>query len=147
MAAIRSTLPARPHHRYAIRLHDIRFDAHVGVSPEERLIAQALSVNVDITLGIADPIVRDSLDEVLDYDAVVRTVVETGTAQSHRLLETYVTRVVDRLLEQPHVTTVRVAVTKRSVPTTYPVGAAFVELVGHRDGAFVPSLAGDPWRC
>lgn len=146
MVAIRSTIPAPRHHRYAIRLHDIQFDAHVGVSPEERRVAQALSVNVDITLGIVEPIVRDALDEVLDYDAVVRIVVETGTSRSHHLLETYVTRVVDRLLEQPHVVTVRVAVTKRSVPTTYPVGAAFVELVGHRDDAFAPSPPGDSWR-
>lgn len=120
---------------YTLRLRRISFEAHIGVSLEERGAGQELLVDVDLFFSVDDLPELDALDEAIDYDGAVRKVVEEGTAQSYRLLETYARRVVARLLADLPVSKVRVAVTKKHVPTQYPVAEAIVELIGARSSA------------
>jgi dihydroneopterin aldolase len=118
--------------QYTLRLRAIRFLGHVGASRRERAIPQRIVVDVELTLPIASLPAHDHPDDVVDYDAVVRSVVEEGVAKPRRLLETYVVGVVGRLLAETPATKVRVSATKRRAPTTYPVAAAIVEIVGVR---------------
>jgi dihydroneopterin aldolase len=117
---------------YTLRLTGIRFLAHLGASSSERLALQEVVVDVELILPVSSLPVRDRLRNVVDYDAVARAVVEEGIAKPRRLLETYVARVVGRLLAETPATRVRVAATKRRPPTTHPVAAAIVEIVGAR---------------
>jgi dihydroneopterin aldolase len=117
---------------YSLRLRGIRFHAHLGVSRTERATQQEVIVDVDLTLPVSALPEHDEKRDVVNYDAVARTVVDEGLARPHRLLETYVGRVVERLFEETPATKVRVAATKRRVPTKYPVDAAIVELVANR---------------
>jgi dihydroneopterin aldolase len=89
-------------------------------------------VDVELTLPVSSLPTRDRIRDVVDYDTVARAVVEEGVERPHRLLETYVARVVKRLLADTPATRVRVAATKRHVPTKVPVDAAIVALVGSR---------------
>jgi dihydroneopterin aldolase len=124
---------------YTLRLTAIRFLAHLGASSGERAALQEVIVNVELTLPVSSLPARDRLRNVVDYDAVACTVVEEGIAKPRRLLETYVARVVGRLLAETPATRVRVAATKRRPPTTHPVAAAIVEIVGVR-----PTSAASP---
>jgi dihydroneopterin aldolase len=117
---------------YTLRLRAIRFLAHLGASRSERGAAQEVVVDVELTFPVQSLPARDRIRDVVDYDAVASSVVEEGMERPHRLLETYVARVVRRLLAETPATRVRVAATKRHVPTKYPVDAAIVELVGSR---------------
>jgi dihydroneopterin aldolase len=117
---------------YTLRLRAIRFFAHLGASRGERGAEQEVVVDVELILPVRSLPSRDRVREVVDYDAVARMVVEEGIERPHKLLETYVARVVRRLLADTPATRVRVAATKRHVPTTYPVEAAVVEIVGSR---------------
>ena len=76
---------------------------------------------------------RDTKREVIDYDLVVRLVVEVGLAEPYRLLEIYAQRLLERLLVETPALRVRVAATKLRVPSTYSTDKAIVELVGVRD--------------
>lgn len=125
---------------YRLRLRKSRFEAHIGVSPEERSVPQELLVDVDLSFSVDDLPELDALEEAIDYDGVVRRVVEEGTSSSYLLLETYAKRVVARLLGDLPVSKVRVAVTKKHVPTRYPVAEAIVELVGTRSPVAAPAL-------
>jgi dihydroneopterin aldolase len=117
---------------YAVRLRAIRFQARFGVTRGERAAPQDVLVDVDLELPVSSLPARDRVEDVISYDQVACIVVEVGTAKPHRLLETYAAEVVKRLLADTPAKTARVAVTKVRVPTTYPVGAAIVELFGRR---------------
>src|SRR6478752_2577874 len=114
---------------YTLRLHAVRFRANIGASAAERSIPQDLVVDVDLELPVAALAKRDTKREVVDYDLVVRLVVEVGLAEPYRLIEIYV----QRLLAETPALRVRVAATKSRVPSTYSTDKAIVELVGTRD--------------
>jgi FolB domain-containing protein len=118
---------------YTMRLHGIRFRTNVGASRSERAIPQELVVDVDLYLPLSALPEHDDRKEVVDYDAVSRMVVEEGTSATYRVLEMYVQRVVTRLLAETPAERVRVAVTKRRVPTLHSVDKAIVELLASRD--------------
>ena len=122
-------------HEYTLRLDAIRFRANVGASRSERSFPQELVVDVELSLPLSALPKSDHKREVVDYDAVVRLVVEEGLAQPYRLLETYADRLLTRLLSETPASRVRVAATKLRVPTTHHVDRAVVELVGSRDDA------------
>src|ERR1700733_12326503 len=117
---------------YTLRLRGIRLLAHLGASRSERGAPQEVVVDVDLILPVRSLPARDRIQDVVDYAVVARIVVEEGTERPHRLLETYVARGVRRLLVDTPAIKVRVAATKRHVPTKQPVDAAIVELVGSR---------------
>ena len=117
---------------YALRLRRIRFEANVGASVEERSVRQELVVDLDLALGIEALPERDTLSDAVDYEAAVRLVVEEGVSRSYQLLETYAKRAAARLLDELPVRSVRMVVTKKKVPTKYPVAEAMVELVAGR---------------
>lgn len=118
---------------YTLRLQAVRFRANIGASAAERSIPQDLVVDVDLELPVTVLARRDTRREVVDYDLVVRLVVEVGLAESYRLLESYAQRLLERLLLETPATRVRVAATKLRVPSTYSTEKAIVELVGVRD--------------
>ena len=118
---------------YTLRLEGVRFRANIGASAAERSIPQDLVLDVDLELPVLALPKRDAKREVVDYDAVVRLVVEVGLAETYRLLEVYAQRLLERLLAETPALRVRVAVTKLRVPSTYSTDKAIVELVGSRD--------------
>ena len=118
---------------YTLRLEAVRFRANVGASAAERSIPQDLVVDVELQLPISALPKRDTKREVVDYDLVVRLVVEVGLAEPYRLLEIYAQRLLDRLLAETPALHVRVAATKLRVPSTYSTDKAIVELSGSRD--------------
>ena len=118
---------------YTLRLQAVRFRANIGASAAERSIPQDLVVDVDLELPVTVLARRDTRREVVDYDLVVRLVVEVGLAEPYRLLESYAQRLLERILVETPATRVRVAATKLRVPSTYSTEKAIVELVGVRD--------------
>lgn len=118
---------------YTLRLEAVRFRANIGASAAERSIPQDLVVDVSLELPVSVLPKRDAKREVVDYDLVVRLVVEVGLAEPYRLLEVYVQRLLERLLLETPALRVRVAATKLRVPSTYSTDKAIVELVGTRE--------------
>lgn len=118
---------------YSLRLEAVRFRANVGASAAERSIPQDLVVDVELELPVSALPKRDAKREVVDYDLIVRLVVEVGLAERYRLLEVYAQRLLERLLAETPASVVRVAATKLRVPSTYSTDKAVVELVGTRD--------------
>lgn len=118
---------------YRLRVHAIRFRAKVGASRTERAMPQELLVDVELELPVSAFPKRDQRREVVDYDGVVRLVVEVGQLEPYRLLETYSERVLERLLAETPASRARVSVTKLRVPSTHSVDRAVVELVGSRE--------------
>ncbi len=117
---------------YKIRLSGVRFRARHGVSDSERQLPQDFLADVEITLPTATLPTSDHLREVFDYDRFASLIVEVGTSQEFRLLESLGARVIERVLEATPATRVSVSITKLRPPTTSSVDAVSVELVAHR---------------
>ena len=117
---------------YNIRVEGIRFRGKHGVSDSERDLPQDFLVTVDVTLPVSVLPQGDHMRDVFDYDRVSSLVVEVGTGQPCRLLETLARRVIEKVLEGTPATRVAVSVTKQRPPTTHSVDTVAVELVAHR---------------
>ena len=126
---------------YTLRLQGVRFRANIGASAAERSIPQDLVVDVDLELPVTALAKRDTKREVVDYDLVVRLVVEVGLAEPYRLLEIYAQRLLERLLSETPALRVRIAATKLRVPSTYSTDRAVVELFGAREPEGSPGRA------
>ena len=114
---------------YTLRLRGIRFQGHIGASLEERAVRQEILVDVDVECDATSLPVQDVLEEVLSYETIACCVVDVGVAQPYRLLETYVQRVAQALMQSTPALKVRISATKKHVPTTHPVDRAEVEVV------------------
>jgi len=89
-------------------------------------------VDVELTLPLTALPKRDRRPDAVDYDAVAGVVVEQGRAERYRLLETYVQRLIERLMEATPAVRIRVAATKLRMPTVHNVDRAVVEMVAVR---------------
>jgi dihydroneopterin aldolase len=70
--------------------------------------------------------------DVFDYDRIASLVVEVGTGQPCRLLETLARGVIEKVLAETPATRVAVSVTKQRPPTTFSVDTVAVELIASR---------------
>jgi dihydroneopterin aldolase len=121
-------------HEYTLRLHGVRFRANVGASHSERSLPQEIVVDVELTLPVAAFPRRDLRRDAVDYGTVTDIVVEEGRREPYRLLETYASRLIERLMRETPALRAKVAATKLRVPTSHSVDRAVVELVVTRDG-------------
>ena len=118
---------------YTLRLDGIRFRANLGASHSERALPQEIVVDVELTLPLSALPKRDRRPDAVDYDAVAGVCVETGLAERYRLLETYVQRLIERLLDATPALRIRVAATKLRMPTMHNVDRAVVENLASRE--------------
>jgi 7,8-dihydroneopterin aldolase/epimerase/oxygenase len=97
----------------SIFINGLRIDARIGVHAHEKGRFQPLKLDAEIQVSdVKFHPSRDRLDEVFDYQAVRRAVMEVvGDGHIH-LLETLAARVIDRLLAMDDVHAVRVRVSK-----------------------------------
>lgn len=99
-----------------LRRHEVM--VQIGIHDFEKTAPQRLWIDVDLYVPLAQSTPKDDqIAEVVDYD-FVREVVAQRIAQGHiGLQETLVDELVDRLLQHPGVTAVRLSTCK---PDVYP---------------------------
>ncbi|RYE92812.1 MAG: dihydroneopterin aldolase [Myxococcales bacterium] len=117
---------------YKIKLEGIRFRGRHGVSDSERDLPQDFLVTLQVALPLGSLPDSDTYRDVFDYDRLATLVVEEGTGQPCRLLETLAQRVIARVLQDTPATWVAVEVTKLQPPTHASVDRVSVELVAGR---------------
>jgi dihydroneopterin aldolase len=117
---------------YRIRLEGIRFRARHGASRAERDLPQDFVVDLEVLLPVAALPRSDARARVFDYDQLASLVVNEGTTESYKLLETLAERVINRVLADTPAILVQVRVKKFGPPTSASVDAVSVELVGKR---------------
>jgi dihydroneopterin aldolase len=114
-------------------LRDYEVWINIGVHDFEKRGEQRVLINVDlfVPLALSTP-TRDTLDEVVDYDFIRRSIAER-VAQGHvHLQETLADDVLQVMLAHPRVRAARVATEK---PDVYPdCDAVGVEVFGIKEG-------------
>ena len=117
---------------YTIRLEGIRFRAKHGVSQAERDLPQDFVVTLEVELPVELLPESDALARVYDYDKLATLVVDEGTRDSYKLLESLAARLIRRVLEDTPALAVTVRVKKFGPPTAASVDGVSVELRGRR---------------
>jgi dihydroneopterin aldolase len=105
-----------------ICIYQVEFDAHVGVTEEERATPQKISSDLELT-GVINT-AADDLNETIDYDAVCRkmmAICQTPVC----LIETFAEKIVQMALENTRVRSVRVRV-KKDHPSLKEIRGGFV---------------------
>ncbi len=115
---------------YSIRLEGIRFRARHGASDAERYLLQDFVVDLEVSLPVALLPDSDERHCVYDYDALASLVVDEGTSNSYKLLETLAQRLLERLLRTTPATRATVRLRKFGPPTTASVDTVAIELRG-----------------
>ena len=95
-----------------ILLQGIQFYGYHGVYDEERRLGQRFVVDVECRLDLSRAASEDDVSAAVDYGRVQAVVLEIGTAQQFRLLETLATRIASALLERFPIRQVTVRATK-----------------------------------
>lgn len=93
-------------------VHDLKLDATLGIYAHEKVQAQRVLVNIDMTVDDLGADLGDELSNVVCYETAVKNV-QTIVADGHvHLVETLAEAIADKCLEDGRVQAVRVRVEK-----------------------------------
>jgi dihydroneopterin aldolase len=115
-----------------LRLEDVRFYGHHGVSKAEQTVGVWFSVDVELAVDLAAAALSDDLAAAVDYGEVARRIVEIGTEGRVNLIERLAGMIAQALLREFPTQEVRVRVRKLTPPLEGLVGTPSVELVRQR---------------
>lgn len=123
---------ASPITTYRMILEGIRFRAKHGASRAERDLPQDFVVTLEVELPVSTLPRTDSRARVFDYGTLAALIVEEGTGNSYRLLETLGQRLIDKVFDATPATSVTLRIKKFGPPTPVSVDAATIELSSRR---------------
>ena len=109
----------------AIFVEGIKFHGFHGLTKMERQVGVRLSVDVTLEVDLEASGRTDNFRRALDYRKVHRCVVDLGRGTSHKLLESFGVRLLDRLLDEFPAERVTVRIRKET-----PVLDGIVDSVG-----------------
>ena len=91
-----------------IHLREIACEAHIGVTEEERAVAQSILLDLILHLDLEPAAQTDDLQQTVDYRQLVEDVRETVAKGSYSLLEALAGTVCDRVLRDSRISMVEV---------------------------------------
>lgn len=99
-----------------LSLKGLRFNASLGILPQERAKAQPIQVDAELNQGL-QPLLPadDDISHVLDYRKVRQIIMDECQAEHTNLLETLIGKLCHRLMQLHGVIGVRVKVTKLEI--------------------------------
>jgi dihydroneopterin aldolase len=116
-----------------IILKGIQFYGFHGVPDAEQATGHRYEVDLFLEADLAAAAANDDVAQTVDYGVVARAVLEIGTEQQFRLIETLAARIAEHLLSsQPLVQALTVCVKKQLPPIPGVVEHAAVEITRRR---------------
>jgi dihydroneopterin aldolase len=99
-----------------LSLTGLRFDANLGILPQEQHAPQPIQVDAELNLGSQPLMPRDDdITRVLDYRKVRSIIIAECTAERVNLLESLIGKLASRLMGLPGVLGVRVKIAKLAI--------------------------------
>ncbi len=97
-----------------IRLHGLRFQGRIGVTPEERAEPRTILIDVDIEVDLRKAGETDELQHTVDYSQVAERIERIVTGTEMKLLEHVAYRIVGEISSILGVGRVTVEVAKKA---------------------------------
>ena len=111
-----------------ITITDLKVDARVGVTQEERSKPQSLSIGIEMEADLSSAAASDRLEDTVDYGTVAEEVVGLVRSSEANLLEAVAGRIADHVLGLEGVTGVSVEIVKEHPPISADVGPVGVRI-------------------
>jgi dihydroneopterin aldolase len=99
-----------------IRINDLEVETYIGVTAEERVRAQRVSVSVELERDLAEAGRSDTESTTTAYDAVAELIHREAAARARKLIEALATDIAGAILDRKWAVAVLVEVKKFSVP-------------------------------
>jgi dihydroneopterin aldolase len=112
-----------------IELRGLRLLGHVGVTAEERAVAQPLELDLDLAVDLDSAAASDDVADTVDYGEATASVARAVTAREHDLLERVAAVAAEAALGvDERVVSVSVAVRKLRPPVPQDLVSAGVRI-------------------
>ncbi len=111
-----------------LSLYDINFQCHCGTTEEERRVAQAFSVDLEVSCDVRAAAAYDRLSDAVDYEQLCEAVIRVGTGYGFHLVETLTEGIAEKILEDRRIGSVKVRVKKCHPPMKEIQGGMVVEI-------------------
>ena len=105
-----------------IIIEELELRCHIGVTEEERALAQRITVSLNLTTLRDFNGMRDDFRNAVDYQKVVVRVQELAAAKPRRLVETLALEIAEEILQHFNVSLVDLHLRKFIIPETKSVG-------------------------
>jgi FolB domain-containing protein len=113
----------------AVFIKNLKVPVHIGVTDEERSRPQTVSIDVAMHADLAKAGISDDLADTVDYDRVLRDVVELVGSSKSRLMEHLAGEIADLISRHRLVERVTVEITKDEFrPTGIDFGGVSVRI-------------------
>jgi FolB domain-containing protein len=100
-----------------ISIHDLKVWTHIGVPEEERKNEQCLRISIELFTDTRNAGEKDSIDETIDYEAIVRSVQKLATKE-RRTIEALAEDIASELVKEFKPQSVKIFVRKDILPET-----------------------------
>ncbi|MCG3204270.1 MAG: hypothetical protein KCHDKBKB_00985 [Elusimicrobia bacterium] len=101
----------------------MEISVRIGTTAEERAFPQILGVTLHIMLTLKPAGNSDSLEDTLDYAALIKQIRHIGTEKEFTLIESLAERIASVTLQHPKTEAVTVTITKKVFTGISGVGA------------------------
>lgn len=96
-----------------VYLHGLSLDTLIGVWEWERKVKQKVVVDLDLGMDILPAAKSDTIDDTIDYQAVVTRLAKLADESSFRLVEAFAEAIADILLSEFGIAWVRIRINKQ----------------------------------
>jgi 7,8-dihydroneopterin aldolase/epimerase/oxygenase len=96
----------------SILVRDLRVEVLIGIHRREKLVAQTVSIDLDIGIPGETVFKSDKVADTIDYEQVALKIKALGASQHFRLVETFAERIARVLLDDFGAPWVRVSAAK-----------------------------------
>ena len=112
----------------SIIIRDLRVNAHVGVTEEERASEQLLVIGVEVATDLKKAGSSDDLADTVDYGLITVEIADLVRASRSALLENLAEQIAAHIAAIPGVNGVTVEVAKDAPPIEEDVGSVSVRI-------------------
>jgi dihydroneopterin aldolase len=116
-----------------ILISELPLNCQLGVTAEERATAQAVVLDLELSLDLSRPAATDAIEDTVNYSSVCAVAEEIASARPYHLIESLAETIVRRLFLEFPVEQVRILVRKPAALARRGAAFAAVELVRKRD--------------
>jgi 7,8-dihydroneopterin aldolase/epimerase/oxygenase len=117
-----------------ILINGLEFYGYHGASDQEQTVGHRYLVDVRLLVDTREAGVSDSLSDTVSYSRVARRIVEIGTTERYRLLESLARRLTDTIFSEfPDVQKIRLRVVKICPPMNAIAASVGVEITRGRE--------------
>ncbi len=104
--------PGRASTSATINIHNLRLRTFIGFNPEEMEKQQDVVINIEITYTLAQSVLRDQVEDALNYKVIAKKVIQHVEEGRFLLLEKLVADVLTLCSHHPGINHARVSIDK-----------------------------------